>query len=80
MLGLKSSIALNPQTPVSVLDTLQLMPNTVLLMSVEPGFSGQEFLEITWDRLKELAELRKKLKASFNISVDGGVNGFNLIN
>ena len=77
MLGLKSSIALNPKTPVDVLNRLDISADNVLLMSVEPGFSGQEFLETTWTRLTALVELQKKRNNSFSITVDGGINAYN---
>lgn len=81
MHGMGPSVVLNPQTPVSSLsDVLHLVDN-VLIMSVDPGFGGQCFIERSWDKLAELAARREELRArghDFTIEVDGGVNGDNL--
>ena len=46
----------------------------VLIMSVEPGFGGQKFIKNTFNKIKELKELREKNKNNFLIEIDGGVN------
>ena len=74
-LGMKSGVALNPSTPLSVLDYVMDDVDMVLLMSVNPGFGGQKFLPATF---RKVAELRAKLDAAGRsdclIQVDGGVN------
>jgi ribulose-phosphate 3-epimerase len=65
--GWTPSIALNPETPVSVIKELGIEPEHVLLMSVNPGFSGQAFMPIVYDKLKELRE-------GPIIAIDGGVS------
>lgn len=72
-LGMKSGVALNPSTPLSVLDYVMDDVDMVLLMSVNPGFGGQKFLPATF---RKVAELRTKLDAAGRsdclIQVDGG--------
>ncbi|MEX0940147.1 MAG: ribulose-phosphate 3-epimerase [Candidatus Babeliales bacterium] len=75
-----ASIAINPKTPLSeifpFLDTI----NSILLMSVDPGFSGQRFIKHSVDRLIELDNHRKQQKLSFEIVMDGGINKDNIQN
>lgn len=71
---------LNPHTPVSTLKHLIEFVDIVLLMSVNPGFGGQEFLPLVYDKIKELRELIDKKNAKVFIEVDGGVNGLNAAN
>lgn len=72
-LGMKSGVALNPSTPLSVLDYVMDDVDMVLIMSVNPGFGGQKFLPATF---KKVSELRAKLDAAGRsdclIQVDGG--------
>ena len=74
-LGMKSGVALNPATPLSVLDYVLDDVDMVLIMSVNPGFGGQKFLPATF---RKVAELRAKLDAAGRsdclIQIDGGVN------
>lgn len=75
--GVGAGIVLNPHTPVSHLKHLIEFVDIVLLMSVNPGFSGQKFLPLVIDKVKELRELIDKKGAKVFIEVDGGVNGLN---
>jgi ribulose-phosphate 3-epimerase len=76
-LGMRPSLAVNPQTPVSaVAEALPLVDN-VMLMSVDPGFAGQPFLEGTWRKIDELARLRASEGYGYTIELDGGVNAEN---
>ena len=72
-LGMKSGVALNPSTPLSVLDYVMDDVDMVLIMSVNPGFGGQKFLPATF---RKVSELRAKLDAAGRsdclIQVDGG--------
>lgn len=74
-LGMKAGVALNPATPLSVLDYVTDDVDMVLVMSVNPGFGGQKFLPAT---LRKVAGLRAKLnnagRSDCLIQVDGGVN------
>lgn len=69
-----ASIALNPETPLEVIIPLIDSIDHVLLMSVNPGFSGQTFLPLSVKRLQKLHELKSKHSASFEIGMDGGLN------
>lgn len=75
--GVKAGVALNPHTSVDVLQDVLLDLDLVCLMSVNPGFGGQKFIENTYKKIKKLAEMRKKSKANFLIEIDGGVNAEN---
>lgn len=71
--GMKAGIALNPSTPVSVLDCILPELDYVLIMSVNPGFGGQKFISYTLNKIKELNDIRKSNNLNFEIQVDGGV-------
>ncbi|MGL5272284.1 MAG: ribulose-phosphate 3-epimerase [Phocaeicola sp.] len=72
--GMKAGVTLNPATPVSVLTDIIKEVDMVLLMSVNPGFGGQIFIENTLDKVCELRELINKKESKALIQVDGGVN------
>lgn len=70
--GMQPAVALNPATPIAVLENLIPYLDAVTLMSVEPGFSGQNFLEFTYSRIRDLRKLSGNHKLL--IEVDGGVD------
>lgn len=72
--GAKAGVVLNPSTPVSVLEDIIKEVDLVLLMSVNPGFGGQKFIENTYNKIARLKELILSKDASALIQVDGGVN------
>ena len=72
--GAKAGVVLNPSTPVSVLEDIIKEVDLVLLMSVNPGFGGQKFIENTYNKIARLKELILSRDASALIQVDGGVN------
>lgn len=72
--GAKAGVVLNPSTPVSVLEDIIKDVDLVLLMSVNPGFGGQKFIENTYNKIARLKELILSKDASALIQVDGGVN------
>ena len=75
--GMKAGVALNPHTNVNVLaDTINDI-DLVCIMSVNPGFGGQSFIENTYDKVKELKELITARGASTLIEIDGGVTSAN---
>ncbi|WP_041497528.1 ribulose-phosphate 3-epimerase [Nonlabens marinus] len=75
--GMKAGVALNPHTSVDHLkDTIKDI-DLVCIMSVNPGFGGQSFIENTYDKVKELKELIKSKGASTLIEIDGGVTDKN---
>lgn len=75
--GAKAGVAINPHTPVSALADIIHDLDLVLLMSVNPGFGGQKFIEHTFRKLDTLTELREKSGSTALIEVDGGVNDQN---
>ncbi len=72
--GMKAGVTLNPATPVSLLADIIRDIDMVLLMSVNPGFGGQEFIPHTLEKVKELRALIGRTGSSALIEVDGGVN------
>lgn len=72
--GIKAGVALNPSTPVALLEHVLPMLNRVLIMSVEPGFGGQEFIPFSLDKIKALDKIKKEKGYDFEIQVDGGIN------
>lgn len=72
--GMKAGVALNPHTPVSMIQDVLGEVDLVLIMSVNPGFGGQKFIENTYKKVETLAEMREKAGANFEIEIDGGVN------
>lgn len=73
-LGIRAGAALNPAQPVSMLEEIAGELDYVLLMSVDPGFSGQPFYRQTYRRLEELCALRKRTQPELQIMVDGGID------
>lgn len=77
-LGCKAGVAINPHTPVSVLETILPDLDLVLIMSVNPGFGGQKFIENTYQKIKQVKELAKAVNPNLLIEVDGGVGMANI--
>ncbi|WP_028666662.1 ribulose-phosphate 3-epimerase [Runella zeae] len=73
-LGAKAGVALNPHTPVSVLQDIIQDIDLALIMSVNPGFGGQKFIERTYERVRQLAALIAESESRAIIEIDGGVN------
>ena len=73
--GMKAGVTLNPHTPVCVLDDIIQDVDMVLLMTVNPGFGGQKFIEHSIQKVRSLKELIQKTGSHALIEVDGGVNG-----
>lgn len=73
-LGMKAGVAINPHTSVSLLKDVAVDLDLVCLMSVNPGFGGQKFIENTYAKTSELAALLKATKSTAKIEIDGGVN------
>lgn len=75
--GMKAGVALNPHSPVSLIKDVIEDIDLVCLMSVNPGFGGQKFIEKTYDKVRELKEIINKANASTQIEIDGGVSSSN---
>lgn len=74
---MKAGVALNPHTPVHVLKDIIHEIDLVCLMSVNPGFGGQSFIERTYDKVKELKQLITESGSNAEIEIDGGVTDKN---
>ena len=72
-LGMKAGVAINPATPVSVLDCVLDQVDQILIMTVNPGFGGQKFIPYTLDKVKNLREMMNHRGINADIQVDGGV-------
>jgi ribulose-phosphate 3-epimerase len=71
--GMKPGVVLNPATRVDLIFDILPMVHHVLIMSVNPGFGGQEFIPFSLNKIRRLAEIRSELGLAFRIEVDGGV-------
>jgi ribulose-phosphate 3-epimerase len=72
--GMMAGVTLNPHTPVSVLEEILPDLDLVMLMSVNPGFGGQRFIEHSLDKTKRLRDLVERTGSKALIEIDGGVN------
>ena len=72
--GMKAGVTLNPATPVNVLEDIICDVDMVLLMSVNPGFGGQTFIENTIKKVRQLRQLISERGSKTLIEIDGGVN------
>ncbi len=72
--GMMAGVTLNPHTPVSVLEEIIADLDLVMLMSVNPGFGGQKFIEHSVDKTRRLRELIERTGSKALIEIDGGVN------
>jgi ribulose-phosphate 3-epimerase len=71
--GMKPAVVLNPATRVELIRDILPMLHHVLIMSVNPGFGGQEFIPFSLDKIRRLVQLRQEMGLAFKIEVDGGV-------
>ncbi len=74
LLGMKAGISLNPHTAVSLLEDIVAEADMVLIMSVNPGFGGQKFIENSYSKISRLREMAEKKNPNLIIQVDGGVD------
>ena len=72
--GIKAGVALNPATPLSSIEWIIDQLDFVLIMSVNPGFGGQKFIESSIDKIKDLSKILMKKNSNAIIQVDGGIN------
>jgi len=77
-LGVKAGVALNPGTPVSMIENLIPDLDMVLIMSVNPGFGGQKYIEYSVDKISQVKELKDKYNKELYIQVDGGIDATNV--
>ena len=76
--GAKAGVVINPATPVLLLDEVLAIADYILVMSVNPGYGGQQFIPNSLRKVRELARLREQRKLSFAIEIDGGVGPENI--
>lgn len=75
--GMQAGVAINPHTPVSSLEEVISDIDLVTIMSVNPGFGGQKFIENTYKKITDLVALKNKANTELHIEIDGGVNLIN---
>ncbi len=72
-LGFESGLAINPETPIDDVEQFFKDIDVLLIMSIHPGFQGQQFIPDTLEKIKEAAKIRDEGKFDFKIEVDGGI-------
>ena len=75
--GMKAGVAINPHTSVHTLSDILQDVDLICIMSVNPGFGGQSFINKTYEKISKLKNLREESKSNFLIEIDGGVNNIN---
>ena len=73
-LGAKPGVVINPSTPVHVVRDIAEYIDILLIMTVNPGYGGQEFIPNSYRRIKEAVELRNEIGGNFLIEIDGGID------
>ncbi len=76
--NVQAGVVLNPATPLSLLEEILPFVDFVLLMSVNPGFGGQKFIESTLTKVQRLHKIRSQRNLNFLIEIDGGINSENI--
>ncbi|PJJ79021.1 ribulose-phosphate 3-epimerase [Mucilaginibacter auburnensis] len=76
-LGCRAGVAINPHTPISVLEDIIAEVDMILIMSVNPGFGGQHFIENTYKKIKQLRAMAQSVNPDLLIEIDGGVDAQN---
>ena len=77
-MGMKAGVAIVPSTPFSAITEVLPIVDLVLVMTVNPGFSGQKFIPYCVEKIKTLAEIKKEKGYNYYVSVDGGINNHTL--
>jgi len=76
--GAKAGVSINPSTPIEVLIPVLHLVDMVLIMSVNPGFGGQSFIEYSLEKIKKLVEIKRMHGHKYLLEIDGGVNSKNI--
>lgn len=71
--GMKAGVAINPHTPVHVLEEIMPYMDLLCMMSVNPGFGGQSFIETTYEKIRKARTMANNLNPALHIEIDGGV-------
>lgn len=77
-LGLRAGVTLNPTTPIEAIQSVLNQVDMILIMTVNPGFGGQKYIESTTDKIKELRRLLNDMNLNTDIEVDGGITPDNV--
>ncbi|MCB9209892.1 MAG: ribulose-phosphate 3-epimerase [Ignavibacteriales bacterium] len=77
--GAKAGVSINPSTPIDLLYPILHIADLILIMSVNPGFGGQKFLDYTLEKVRSLKQLKTEKDYNFQIELDGGVNAENIV-
>lgn len=77
-LGIMAGVSINPATPVFMLEEVLEYVDLVLIMSVNPGFSGQDFIKSSLLKLKQLHDIRREGNLKYVIEIDGGINNYTI--
>lgn len=77
-LGAKAGVVINPSTPVNSINDVAEYIDTLLIMTVNPGFGGQKFIDNSFRRIKEAVKLREEFQSDYIIEVDGGIDSENI--
>jgi ribulose-phosphate 3-epimerase len=77
-LGCRAGVVLNPATPISLLEDILPYLSRVLIMSVNPGFGGQSYIESSTGKVRRMREMANRLNPQLEIEVDGGAKGNNM--
>ncbi|MGM0641182.1 MAG: ribulose-phosphate 3-epimerase [Thermotogota bacterium] len=72
--GIKAGVSINPHTSIYLLENILKIVDSILIMSVNPGFGGQSFIEYSYDKIQSLKEMIDMKNLNVQIQVDGGVN------
>jgi len=76
--GARAGVVINPATPLSAIDEVLALADYVLIMSVNPGFGGQQFIPYALDKVRRLDAIRRDRRLAFFIEIDGGVTKDNV--
>lgn len=76
--GVKAAVALNPGTPVMCIKNVLSIADMVVIMAVNPGYGGQNFIDYSLDKIKEVKEMSKSVNKDILIEVDGGITADNI--
>jgi ribulose-phosphate 3-epimerase len=76
--GARAGVVINPATPVSAIEEVLGLADYVLVMSVNPGFGGQQFIPYTLDKVRRLDAIRRERRLAFSIEIDGGITRENI--
>ncbi len=77
--GIKAGVSINPSTPVESLKHVFHLVDLILIMSVNPGFGGQTFIDFTLDKVRDLKKRREENNYHYKIEIDGGINADNIV-